>query len=94
MIGHNPSLYLVNLHDYIKFGEILLICSQDIMQKKKNMTLIKGGNFVTNKQKMTGNNSNLDLVNINAYFILPITAWTSSRRKIIENSLFYYIPTI
>ena len=94
MTGNNPHLYIVNIHDYIKFGEILSICSQDIKQKEKNMTLIKGGNFVTNKQKMTGNNSNLDLVNINAYFILPITAWTSSRRKMFENLLFYYIPTI
>ena len=28
---------------------------------------IKGHNSVTNKQNMTGNNPNLDLVNINAY---------------------------
>ena len=32
----------------------------------RNMS-IKGHNSVTNKQNMTSNNSNLDLVNINAY---------------------------
>ena len=31
------------------------------------MTSIKGHNSITNMQKMTGNNPNLDLVNINAY---------------------------
>ena len=36
------------------------------------MTLIKGGNFVTNKQKMTGNYSNLYLVNINVYIKIGV----------------------
>ena len=31
------------------------------------MKSIKGHNSVTNKQNMTGNNPNLDIVNINAY---------------------------
>ena len=67
MTDNNPNIYLVNINDYIKFGEILLICSQDIKQKGKKITLIKGDNSVTNKQKMTGNDINLDLANINAY---------------------------
>ena len=31
------------------------------------MISIKGHNYVTNKQNMTGNNPNLDLANMNAY---------------------------
>ena len=31
------------------------------------MISIKGHNYVTNKQKMTGNNPNLDLFNMSAY---------------------------
>ena len=30
----NPKLDLVNINAYIKFGEILSICSQDIEQKQ------------------------------------------------------------
>ena len=37
MTGNNPSLDLVNINDYIKFGEILSICSQDIEQKKSGV---------------------------------------------------------
>ena len=29
MTGYNPNLGLVNINTYIKFGEILSICSQD-----------------------------------------------------------------
>ena len=35
--------------------------------EKKNLTLIKGHNSVTNLWKITGNNPNLEFVNINAY---------------------------
>ena len=31
---NNPKLDLVNINAYIKFGEILSICSQDIEQKQ------------------------------------------------------------
>ena len=41
---------------HIKFGKILSICSQD-------SDINQGPNL----RKMTGNNSNLDLVNIKAY---------------------------
>ena len=34
MTWNNPKLHLVNMNVYIKFGEILSICSQDIEQKR------------------------------------------------------------
>ena len=33
MMCNNPKLDLVNMNAYIKFGEILSICSQDIERK-------------------------------------------------------------
>ena len=36
MTGNNPNLDLVNINAYIKFGEILPICSKDIEQKQKS----------------------------------------------------------
>ena len=51
---------------YIKFGEFLTICSQDIEQKR-NCGYIKGHNSGTNLRKMTCNNLKLDLVNMNAF---------------------------
>ena len=33
-MSNNPNLDLVNMNAYIKFGEILSICSQDIEQKQ------------------------------------------------------------
>ena len=33
MMCNNPNLNLVNMNAYMKFGEILSICSQDIEQK-------------------------------------------------------------
>ena len=38
-----------------------------ILSGNKILTLIKGHNFVTNKQNMTDNNHNPDLSNMNAY---------------------------
>ena len=34
MTGNNPKLDHVNMNAYIKFGEILSICSQDIERKR------------------------------------------------------------
>ena len=34
MTCHNPRLDLVNMNAYIKFDEIMSICSQDIEQKR------------------------------------------------------------
>ena len=37
------------------------------LSRNKILTSIKGHEIVTNKQKIIGNHSNLDLVNMNAY---------------------------
>ena len=52
------------MNKYIKNGEILSMCSQDIEQK---LAQIKGYNSGTNLRKMICSNANLDLVNMNAY---------------------------
>ena len=36
MTGNNTGIGLVNMNAYIKFGEILTICSQDIEQKRNS----------------------------------------------------------
>ena len=68
---NNPNLDLVNINAYAKFGQIPSIRSQDI-ERKRNLTKImnhqiKGHNSVTIWWKLMHNNSNLDIVNINAY---------------------------
>ena len=54
------------MNAYIKFGEILSICSQDI-ERKQNLDVNQGHNSGTNVEKMTCNNPKLDLVNVKAY---------------------------
>ena len=54
---NNPNLDHVNIQSLLKFYQ-----SQDIEQKRK-----PGHISVTNSRKMTGNNLNLEFVNINAY---------------------------
>ena len=61
MLHSNPNI------DYVKFGEILSSCSQDIEQKQKSDINHRALTVVTNLQKMTANNPSPDLVNINAY---------------------------
>ena len=56
------NLDSVNINVYVKFGDILPMCSQDIKWKQIRMSI-----KVTNLRKMTGNNPNQDLVNVNAY---------------------------
>ena len=34
MMCNNPNIDIVNINAYIKFGEILSICSQDIDRKR------------------------------------------------------------
>ena len=36
MTGNNHNIDLVNMNAFIKFGEILSICSQDIEQKQNS----------------------------------------------------------
>ena len=65
---NNPKIDLVNMNAYIKFGEIMSICSQDI-ELKQNFGVNQGPyhNSRTNVLKMTGNNPNLDLVLFSIY---------------------------
>ena len=62
---NNPNIDLVNMNAYIKFGENLSICSQDI-ERNQILASIKGHNTGTNERKMFCNNP-IDLVNMNAY---------------------------
>ena len=39
--ANNPTIDLVNMNAYIKFGEILSICSQDI-ERKQNFGVNQG----------------------------------------------------
>ena len=64
MKGNNPNLDLASINAFIKFGEILSICSHYIEGKRN--TDIKGHNSVTNLRNMTSNNPNQDLVHIKA----------------------------
>ena len=57
---NNPNIDLVNINAYIKFGEIMSVCSQDIERKR---------NSGTNVRKMMCNYPHVDLVNINTYTI-------------------------
>ena len=65
---HNyPNLDLVNIIADAKFGQKQAICSQVIEPKIKILISIKGHNCITNWWKLTCNNPNGDLININAY---------------------------
>ena len=67
MMCNNPNQDLVNINAYTSLVKFNLFVFKMIWSKKNNLTLIKGHNSVTNLWKMTGNNPNLDSVNINAY---------------------------
>ena len=66
MTVYNYNLDLVNMKAYIKFGEILSICSKDI-EWKQTSDINQGTNSERNVQKMRSKNTNLYLVNMNAY---------------------------
>ena len=68
MTGTNSNLDLVNMNVYIKFGKVLLICSESI-ERQCYFGDNQGPNSVPNLRKMTGNKPNLrlDLVNIYVY---------------------------
>ena len=69
MTGNNPKLDLVNVDVHTKSGLILSICSRDI-ERKRNLTSIKGRNSVKKlKKKMMSNNPKLDLVNVDVHTI-------------------------
>ena len=62
LTANNPNIDLVSINSYIKFGQNLSICSQDIERKRSF-----GVNQGTNKHKMMCKNPNIDLVNMIAY---------------------------
>ena len=66
MTCNNPKLDVVNLNAYIKFGENMSICSQNI-EWKRSFGVNQGTLLFTNFAKMTCHNPKLDLVNLNAY---------------------------
>ena len=63
MTGDNPKLDLVNVDVHTKFGQILLICSQDIERKRNS----EGRNSVKILRKMMGNNPKVDVVNVDVH---------------------------
>ena len=66
MTANNTNVDLVlSINSYIKFGQNLSICSQDIELKQKNWRKSRAITG-TNVGKMMCNNPNIDLVNINA----------------------------
>ena len=62
MTGNNSKLDHVNVDVHTKFGQILSICSQDII-----LTSIKGRNSAKILREMTGNNPKLDLINVDVH---------------------------
>ena len=62
MTGTNPNLNIVNINNYVKFGSILLSCSQDIEEKRNSdIPLLQVS------KKMTAYTPKIDSVNVNAY---------------------------
>ena len=54
MTCNNPNVDLVKMNAYIKFGEVMTICSQDIKWLRNFGAQIKGHNSGTNVQKKNG----------------------------------------
>ena len=65
MTANNPNVGLVSINSYIKFGQNLSFCSQDI-DRKPIFGANQGHNSGTNVQKMVCNNHNVDAGNMNA----------------------------
>ena len=63
---NNPNVDLVNMNAYIKFGEILSICSED-NERRRNFGVNQGPELWYKCAKMMCGNPNVDLVNMNAY---------------------------
>ena len=64
---NNPNLDLININVYMKFGQIILISSQDIERKRIYDIISKSHYSVTSMRKMMCNNHNQYLVNINEH---------------------------
>ena len=62
--NHNLDLLsIMHMQNLGSFHQFVL----KILSGKENLTIIKDHNSIVNKQKLTRNNPNLDLVKINAY---------------------------
>ena len=87
MTLYNPTLYLVNVNLYTKFGVILSIGSQDI-ERKRNSDINQRHNSVANLQNLTLYNQNLDIINVNVYtkfgLILSIGSQDIKRKRNFE----------
>ena len=98
MIRNNPTLGLVNMNAYIKVGEILSICYQDIERKLNSNVNQKAITLLQICNKMMRNNPyiHVDLVNMNAYIkfgeILSICSHIEQKRNtdISEGPQLYY----
>ena len=62
-------------------GQISFFCYKDIEQKRYSDIIQEPYIFVRNLRKMTGNNTNLDLVNINAYTKVAVRLSNKIERK-------------
>ena len=84
MTANNPNLDLVNINAYIKFSEILSICSQDI-ERKQYYDVNQGPLLRYKCVKSKCNNPKLDLVNMKAYIesgeILSICSQDIERKR-------------
>ena len=85
MTCNNPKLDLVNINVYIKFGDILSICSQNIERERNFRHISRNITLVQTLRKMMCNNPLLDLVNMNAYIqfgeILSIHSHNIERKQ-------------
>ena len=79
----------MHIYELVKFCQSVL----KILTRNKILTSIKGHNSVTNLQKMTGNNPNLDLVNINAHIKFDQILYICSQDiELKRNSEIYQGP--
>ena len=67
LTSNNPNLALVNTLHIQSLVKLYPFVLKLIIEWKRNLTSFKGHNSVSNLRKMTSNNPNLDLVNINAH---------------------------
>ena len=61
--GNSANLYLVNINAYIKFCELYPFVRR-VLSGNEFSAINQGHNSVTIFRKMTGNNPNIDFVNI------------------------------
>ena len=75
----------MHLQNLVQFCLFIL----NILSGNEILTPMKGHNSITNLQKMTGNNPNQDIVNINAYTIRG-SKKLSQRGSNFDSLLFFF----